>query len=261
MIDSHCHLNDPQFNDDVVETLERAREAGVEACLVAGYDRASSQRAEEMATHPLIWIALGVHPHDASAIREDANWGQLLIEKLRAHPRVAAVGEMGLDYHYNFSPRDVQREAFRAQIQIARQLNLPVTIHSRAAEDEVMDTLVGEGVPEAGAVLHAFTGSQVQLQRALEMGLLIGVGGMVTFKKADDLRALISRVPLDRLLLETDAPYLTPHPFRGRRNEPAFLVHVVAALAQLFDCTEEQIDRQTTDNALRVFTHMRGAGQ
>ncbi len=256
MIDTHCHLNDPKFAEDARETLERARESGITGCLVVGYDAASSRRAVEMAEFPLVWIALGVHPHDALSTLENPGWLADLEESLRAENRVAAIGEMGLDYHYDFAPREAQRDVFREQARLARTLELPMTIHSREAEDEVMDILAEEGGARAGGALHAFTGSSDQLDRALEMGLHIGVGGMVTFKKAGSLRAVIRRAPLERVLLETDAPYLAPHPLRGKRNEPAFLVHVRRALAEMYGCSEAQVDQQTTRNALGVFRRM-----
>lgn len=257
MIDTHCHLNDPQFAQDAAETLERARKTGVEAVLVAGYDSESNDRALALAGLPGVWVAVGVHPHDASSTHGRPDWLNQIFEGIAGCSRAAAVGEIGLDFHYTFSPKEVQDEVFRAQVRLASALGLPVTIHSRAAEDRVMDILEEESPPQAGAVLHAFTGTAGQAARALDLGCFIGCTGMVTFKKADDLRKMLSSVPLARLLLETDSPYLAPHPVRGKRNEPSFLPHIRDALAALYGCAAEEVERQTTENALSVFARMR----
>jgi len=256
LIDTHCHLNDPRFESDAGEALLRARDAGVSDILVAGYDAESCRRAQQMAGLPGVWIALGVHPHTAEQIRSHANWLNSLRRDLLESPRVACAGEMGLDFHYNFSPPDVQEEAFRAQVRLAGELGLPVTIHSRAAEDRVMDILCDEGVPPAGAVLHAFTGTAAQAIRAVEMGLHIGVTGMVTFPKAEEIREMVRHVPLERMLVETDCPYLTPVPHRGRRNEPSYIPLIAQKLADVLGVSPAEVERQTTENALRVFARM-----
>ncbi|BCW99472.1 MAG: hydrolase TatD [Armatimonadota bacterium] len=257
MIDTHCHLYDPRFDEDIEETLGRARQAGVTGMLIAACDRETADRAERLAEAEALSLALGLHPHEASRSVEDKGWLEDIRARLLRCPAAAAVGEMGLDYHYTFSPPDVQRQVFRAQLELAKELGLPVTIHSRAAEEEVLDILEEAGPPPAGAVLHAFTGSEAAAKRALEMGLYIGVTGMITFRNAEDLRRIIATVPLERILLETDSPYLAPVPHRGKRNEPAFLIHVRDALADLLGVSAAEVQRITTENARRVFTRLR----
>lgn len=266
MIDTHCHLNDPQFEPDLPGVLRRAQAAGVTACLVAGYDAQSSERAAAMAGKVYgpdaagVFVALGLHPHDASFADGNPNWLGDLRSSLQSTPRVAAVGEMGLDYHYTLSPPDTQERVFRAQIRLAHDLGLPITVHSRAAEDRVVDILAEETPPAAGAVLHSFTGTPPQMERAVSLGLHIGVTGMITFKNSGQLRDMIRRVPPERLLIETDAPYLAPHPLRGKRNEPAFLAHIRPVLAALLGLTEEVVDVATTRNATRLFARLSAAG-
>lgn len=257
MIDTHCHLNDPRFEDDAPAAAKRALDAGVVGFLIAGYDLASSGRALQLAELPGAWAAGGIHPHDASCINQTPRWEDALADALKSSSRVAALGEIGLDFHYMHSPKHVQEEAFRRQIRLAHDIGLPVTVHTRAAEDRTIEILDEESLPAAGAVLHAFTGTPEQASRAVAMGCFIGCTGMVTFRKVDALREMLRVVPLDRLLLETDCPYLAPHPLRGKRNEPAFLTYVRDAVAQLFGCSPEEVARQTTKNALTVFTAMK----
>ncbi|MEI6913662.1 MAG: TatD family hydrolase [Armatimonadota bacterium] len=258
MIDTHCHLNDAKFAGEEASVMVRAKEVGVCACLVAGFDNASSQKALELARIDGVYIALGIHPHDADWTKDNPDWVTHLRNMLQTSPRVAAIGEIGLDFHYNFSHAQIQLDAFRKQIGLAIELDLPITVHSRAAEDQVMDVFEEEGMPHCGAVLHAFTGTNEQIDRAIALGLFIGVGGMVTFKKADELRETIKRAPLERILLETDAPYLAPIPLRGKRNEPANIVHVLPTLAELFQLSPQEIEERTDANARRVFSAISG---
>lgn len=257
MIDTHCHLYDPRFDEDIKETLSRARQAGVTGMLIVACDRETSGRAERLAEGAGLSVAFGLHPHEASRSVEDRDWLEDIRARLLHCPAAAAVGETGLDYHYTFSPPEIQREVFRAQLELAVEVGLPVTIHSRAAEDEVLDILEKTGLPPAGAVLHAFTGPATAAKRAVEMGLYIGVTGMITFRNAEDLRRTIATVPPERILLETDSPYLAPVPHRGKRNEPAFLIHVRDALADLLGVSAAEVQRMTTENARRVFTRLR----
>jgi TatD DNase family protein len=207
--------------------IARAREAGVAAMVVVGTDLASSREAVDLATrHPDVYATVGLHPHDAS--RLDGEWDDLVA--LAKSPRVVAVGEAGFDFHYMHSPPDAQDAAFRAQIRLAHHLERALVIHSRGAWDETFAVLVDEGVP-ARTVFHCFTGGPTEVDRALDLGAALSFSGIVSFKSADDVRAAAARCPADRLLVETDAPYLAPVPFRGKENEPAFIGAVGAALA------------------------------
>jgi|SRR5688572_15956608 len=267
-VDSHCHIDGPEYDVDRDEVIARAREAGVTTMLNVGTGDPHSgafERAVALAEqHPEVYCAIGVHPHDAKLFNDAAQ--QRLID-LAKHSRVVAWGEIGLDYHYDHSPREVQREVFRRQLVIAREMDLPVVIHSRAADEETIEILreqSGTGVspvnhaqdaratPRAG-VLHCFGGSLEMAEQAIELGFFISFAGNLTFKKADDLRAIARNLPLERLLVETDCPYLTPVPFRGKRNEPARVVETANLLAELKGVTPEEVGRVTSDNFARLF--------
>lgn len=253
MIDTHCHLNDPGFDSDIADVLDRAKSAGVDYCLVAAYDLPSCEKTLALEAYPGILTAYGIHPHDAKSASDPDALSQIR-RYLEQSTKAAAVGEIGLDYHYDLSPRDEQVNVFRQQIRLAQELNLPITIHSRKAEDEVMDVLLEEGVPTAGAVLHSFTGTVKQAARAVEMGLYIGATGIITFKKSDDVREMLVSVPLNRLLLETDCPYLAPIPHRGKRNEPSMLPLIAARLAEMFEMEVSDLTKQTEINSQIFFT-------
>jgi TatD DNase family protein len=223
-IDSHCHL---QSLDDAAGALERARAAGVQRIICVGTDLETSRQAVELAgRHADVDATVGLHPHDASAL--DAQWPEL--EALAAHDAVVAVGETGLDFHYLHSPEDAQEAAFRAQIALATRLDRALVVHSREAWDDTFRVLAAEGAPSR-TVLHCFTGGPEEARRALDAGAYVSFSGIVTFKTADDVRAAAALVPDDRLLVETDAPYLAPVPHRGRPNEPAWVVAVGDAVA------------------------------
>lgn len=255
-VDSHCHIDGPEYDVDRVEVIERAREAGVTTMLNVGTGDPHSgmfERAVALAEqHREVYCAIGIHPHDAKLFDEAAQ--QRLIGLAKQSTRVVAWGEIGLDYHYDHSPREVQREVFRRQLVIARELNLPVVIHSRAADDDTIAILREElsGYSRAG-VLHCFGGSLQMAEQALELGFFISFAGNLTFKKADDLRAIARTLPLERLLVETDCPYLTPVPFRGKRNEPARVVETAKFLAELKDVTPEEVGNVTSENFARLF--------
>lgn len=202
--------------------------------------------------HPEVYCAIGVHPHDAKLFDEAAQ--QRLLDLAKQSSRVVAWGEIGLDYHYDHSPREVQRDVLRRQLVIARKLKLPVVIHSRAADEDTIAILREEltGYDRAG-VLHCFGGSLPMAEQAIELGFFISFAGNLTFKKADDLRAIARQLPLERLLVETDCPYLTPVPFRGKRNEPARVVETAKFLAELKDVTPEELGRVTSENFARLF--------
>jgi len=255
-IDSHCHIDGPEYDADRDDVIARARDAGVTTMLNVGTGDPHSgrfDRAVELAEkHPEIFCAIGVHPHDAKLFDEGAE--AHLINLAKQGSRVIAWGEIGLDYHYDHSPREIQREVFRRQLLIAIELNFPVVIHSREADDETIAILREElsGYERAG-VLHCFGGSMQMAQEAIELGFFISFAGNLTFKKADDLRTIARQLPLDRLLVETDCPYLTPEPFRGKRNEPARVVETAKCLAELHRRTIDEIGRITSDNFTRLF--------
>jgi TatD DNase family protein len=255
-VDSHCHIDGPEYDVDRDEVIARAREAGVTTMLNVGTGDPHSgvfERAVALAEqHPELYCAIGVHPHDAKLFDEAAR--QRLSNLAKQSSRVVAWGEIGLDYHYDHSPRDVQRDVFRRQLAIARELDLPVVIHSRAADDDTIAIMREElsGYSRAG-VMHCFGGSSQMAEQAVELGFFISFAGNLTFKKADDLRAIARQLPLERLLVETDCPYLTPVPFRGKRNEPARVVETAKFLADLKDITLEEVGRVTSENFARLF--------
>jgi TatD DNase family protein len=242
-IDAHCHTEDD-------EALDRARAAGVEAFVVVGCDLASSQRAIALAEqHPDVVATVGLHPHEAQHLERE--WDALVA--LVDHPRVVGVGEAGFDLFYEHSPRDEQAEAFRRQIELANQRDLPLVIHSRDAWADTFDALRAVGVPRR-TVFHCFTGGPDEADVALELGCSLSFSGIVSFKTADDLRAAAVRTPSDRMLCETDSPYLAPVPMRGRTNEPAFLPHVGAALAAARGETADQVAASTRENTIALFS-------
>lgn len=250
-IDTHAHIGSEPFVDDLADVLERARNAGVTTIVCVSDDAAASERSIALAvSYSQVVATAGIHPHQAAAAAaEDLR----RIRDLLDHDRVVAVGEIGLDYHYDFSPVAVQQEIFRRQIRLAHEKQLPIVVHSRKAEHDVLAILAEEGVPAAGGVLHCFWGDAAIAKRALDMGLYIGVGGPITFKNAEDLRTVVKKLPLERLLLETDAPYLAPVPYRGKRNEPAYVAETGKHLARLLERDEADVARITSENARRLF--------
>lgn len=255
-VDSHAHIDGDEYREDRDEVVERAREAGVRAILNVGTGDPRSgafERAVGVAEkYEKVFAAVGVHPHDAKLFDEEAE--SLLKRLVLESPRVIAWGEIGLDYHYDHSPREVQREVFRRQLRIARELALPVIIHSREADEDTVQILREELTDsKRRGIMHCFGGGREMAEAVLELGFMISFAGNVTFKKAEDLRAVARHVPLERLLVETDCPYLTPVPFRGRRNEPARVREVAAGLAELHNLTTEEMGRITTENFSRFF--------
>lgn len=254
-VDSHAHIDGPEYDADRDDLITRAREAGVRAILNVGTGdphAGNFERAVAVAEkYENVWAAVGVHPHDAKLYDERA---EALLLALMSHPRVIAWGEIGLDYHYEHSPRDAQREVFRRQLRLAREVRQPVIIHSREADGETIEILRGEGGREAaGGIMHCFGGSLEMAENALELGFMISFAGNVTFKKADALREVAKRVPLDKLLIETDCPFLSPVPFRGRRNEPARVVETARCLADLHGLAADELGRTTAANFARFF--------
>lgn len=253
--DSHAHIDGHEFDNDRDEVIERAHSAGVSLILNVGTGDPHSgalERAVELGNqHKSIYTAIGTHPHDARLYDDTA---EQKIKNLINNEHVIAWGEIGLDFHYDNSPRDVQIEVFKRQLRAARECDLPVVIHTREAEAETIEILQREyaGAQRRG-IFHCFSGSMELARRALEIGFMISFSGIVTFKKAEDLREVAKQVPLDRLLIETDCPYLTPIPYRGKRNEPAYVVEVARCLAGLHGVELEEMGRITSENFNRFF--------
>jgi TatD DNase family protein len=257
MIDSHCHLADQIFAPDLEAVVERAKGVGVERALVileAGNDSEAAQARRLETLWPEVRVAIGVHPHQAHQYADDPERAAMVVrDQLASTPLARAVGEIGLDYHYDFTPQPIQRAVFRAQVKLAREVGRPVVIHTREADADTMAILTDEGGGDLRGVLHCFTGDTWLALAALALGFHISAAGIVTFPKAADLRNTLQRVPLDRLLTETDSPFLSPVPHRGRRNEPAYVARVVDTLAELHGIPPAEMARRTTENFHELF--------
>ena len=257
MIDSHCHLADQTFAADLDQVIARARDAGVESALVvleAGNPQEAAQAERVTGLWPEVRFSIGVHPHQAHQFAGDPDRAATLVrEQFATTPAARAIGEIGLDYHYDFSPRDVQHAVFRAQIRLARELDRPVVIHTREADEDTLAILGEEGGGKVRGVLHCFTGNDALADAGLALGFFVSLAGIVTFPKAETLRRTARRVPLDRLLAETDSPFLAPVPYRGKRNEPAYVARVVAALAEMHQIPPGDLAARTTANFHTLF--------
>jgi TatD DNase family protein len=250
MIDTHCHLTDPRLEEQFDSVLHRASAAGVSRMVTIGTDLDDALNCIELCRAiPNVRCAIGVHPNYCGHVRaEDLPQ----IRHLQADPTVVALGEMGLDYHHDFAPRDRQKNVFEFQLELAAELNRPVVIHSREATDDTLAIM--RGFPHVRAVFHCFTGSVEEARKILDAGYLLGFTGAATFKKNDEIRAAAALAPLDRILVETDAPYLSPEPVRSQRtNEPAFVMHVAAVVARMKGVSLEELDRVTTQNAMSFY--------
>jgi len=255
LIDTHVHLDDPRYDPDRESVFQRAEEAGVGAFITIGCDLCSSTAAVELATkRPNVYATVGVHPHEGKRI--EPHWYEEL-RQLAQQPKVVAFGEIGLDYHYDHSPRDIQRQQFREQVTLAKSLHLPLVIHTREAQEDTMTILREEHAESIGGVFHCFSGDHWLAKEALDLGFYLSFSGIITFKNATLLREVIRTVPDDRILIETDAPYLTPIPFRGKRNESAYVKYVAEQIAALkypkSPTGLSQISELTTNNAKRLF--------
>lgn len=254
MIDSHCHLADEAFEADLDEAIARAQDAGLtEAlCILSAGDEAEAVRARRVRSRwPAVRFATGVHPHSAGHFAGRAAASAEVTRTHAAAFTACGIGEIGLDYHYDFAPRDVQRTIFAAQLALARELTLPVIIHTREATDDTFAIL--EEADGIQGVFHCFTGDSAMARRALDLGFYLSYAGIVTFPKASDLRETIKIVPSDRLLIETDSPYLAPVPHRGKRNEPAYVAKVLESLAAVRGEPVPDLEAQITDNLVRLF--------
>ncbi len=253
LVDSHCHLDFPEFAPELDAVVARAQAAAVGVCVTIGTTLAKFPGVRAVAERfPNVYCSVGVHPHEAKL--EPLADAAPLIERAQ-HPKVVGIGETGLDYYYEHSPREAQIANFRAHIAAARKLELPLIVHTRDAEDDTI-RILREEMEQGGftGLIHCFTGTKRLADAALDLGMLISASGIATFKKSDELRAVLRDVPLDRLLVETDAPFLAPMPYRGKRNEPAFVRHTAEMLAELKGVPFAELARVTTENFFRLFT-------
>ena len=251
LIDTHAHLNDAKFEHDLDDVIARAKDANVGRIIVCGYDLESSRSAVNLAVrYKEVFATVGIHPHDAKSYSNEAE--KELVE-LSRNEKVLAIGEIGLDFHYDFSPRPDQFAAFKAQIELAGELKLPIVVHSRESNPEVLQVLEASIENIVGCVFHCFSGDESFARKILELGFYIGVDGPVTYKASEKLRRVVEITPLDRLLLETDCPYLTPTPYRGKRNEPAYVSYVAEEAARVKNLSVEEIAAATSENAARLF--------
>jgi TatD DNase family protein len=251
LVDSHAHLEMPDFKRDLEQVIERAKQSGVGYIFTVGTEKKDWKRAIEIAdSHPSIYAILGVHPYNAKEIDD------LTYPTLRAHCRngkVKAYGEIGLDFFRNLSPRDIQLKRFREQIALARELGLPIVIHDREAHQETLEILKSEGAEECAGIIHCFSGDYEMAKACIDMGFYISIPGSITFKNAEVFREVVKRIPLESLLVETDAPFLTPEPFRGKRNEPSYVRYTAQKVAEIKKIPFEKVAEVTTENALRVY--------
>ncbi|AVM73632.1 TatD family hydrolase [Magnetospirillum gryphiswaldense] len=256
LVDSHCHLDFPDFADELDQVVERARQSGIGLMLTINTHVSRFPRVLTVAERfDDVYCTVGIHPHEAG--NEPATDAETLI-RLAEHPKVVGFGETGLDYYYDKSPRDRQRDSFRVHIDAARRTGLPVIIHTRDADDDMAQILTEEMAKGAfPGLVHCFSSGPQLADLAVELGLFISVSGIVTFKKAEALQQVIASVPLDRLLVETDCPYLAPIPYRGKRNEPAYVAHTAAKVAELKGISPETLAAATTANFLSLFAKVR----
>lgn len=250
LVDTHAHLNDEKFNEDRAEVIKRAKEVGVETIINIGYNRETILSTIELVEqYDFIFGAVGWHPNDAHEMKEeDFDW----LKEITQHPKILAIGEIGLDYYWDFAPKEVQQEIFRKQIQLAKQVNLPIIIHDRDAHQDICSILREEGAKDVGGIIHSFSGSMEMAKECIDLGFYISFSGPVTFKNAKKPKEVATHIPIDRILLETDSPYLTPEPYRGKRNESAYVKFVATKIAELRGMDVEEIAQITTRNAKRI---------
>ncbi|MGX7244151.1 TatD family hydrolase [Enterococcus quebecensis] len=251
IFDSHTHLNAEQFNEDIPETIERAKELGVTEMAVVGFDTPTIEKSLALSQqYKEIQSIIGWHPTEAGSYTPEI---EKKLQQLLTTPKVVALGEIGLDYYWMEDPKEVQDRVFRRQIAIAKEMNLPISIHTRDAMEDTYKILKEEDIRDIGGIMHSFSGDPEWMKKFLDMGMHISLSGVVTFKKALEVQEVAKAVPLDHLLVETDAPYLAPVPYRGKRNEPGYTRYVVEKIAELRELPFEEIAKQTTANAHRLF--------
>lgn len=250
LVDSHCHLTFPDFQQDLEEVLERGKNNGLEAYLSIGTRLNEIQRLFDLSQKvPNIFCSVGVHPHDAKDYARQGDLSETLIA-LAQHEKVIGLGETGLDYHYNLSPREDQLICFNAHIQASQALDIPIIIHTREADEDTLSYLRNQHLK---GVFHCFSGGQALAEAGLDLGFYISFSGIITFKKSDALRAVVQSIPLERILIETDAPYLAPVPYRGQRNEPAFVKAIAECIAEVKGIPFHNVAQQTTENFYTLF--------
>ncbi|WP_281883858.1 TatD family hydrolase [Paenibacillus sp. YYML68] len=251
LIDTHAHLNAEQFDEDRQEVIARAQQNGIRRIINVGFNRETIPTSLALAEqYDFIYSTVGWHPTDAINMKDgDLEW----LESLCAHEKVVAIGEIGLDYYWDTSPKDVQDRVFREQIRLARKVKLPIVIHNRDAHHDVVETLREEKASEVGGVMHCFSGSWETAKQCLDLNFYISFGGPVTFKNAKQPKEVLEKVPLDRLLIETDAPYLAPHPYRGKRNESSYVRLIAETAAEIKGLSLEELAEITTRNATKLF--------
>lgn len=251
LFDTHVHLNAEQYDEDLQEVIDRALAEGVTNMVVVGFDEGTIKKAMELAeNYDFLYASVGWHPVDAIDMTEEhLTW----LKELASHPKVVALGEMGLDYHWDKSPKDIQKEVFRKQIRLAKEVKLPIIIHNRDATADIMTILKEENAEEVGGIMHCYSGSVETALECINMNFYISLGGPVTFKNAKKPKEVAEAIPMERLLIETDCPYLTPHPFRGKRNEPAYVKLVAEQIAELKGLTLAEVAGETAENAKKLF--------
>lgn len=250
LFDTHTHLDAEQFNEDQAEVIRRAQENGVTKIMNVGFNRENIPTTLKLTEdYDFIYAAIGWHPQDAKDMKaDDLDW----IEDCCKRDKVLAIGEIGLDYYWDTSPQDVQHKVFREQIRLARRLGMPIVIHNRDAHEDVLRLLKEEKAEDVGGIMHCFSGNWEMAQQCLDMNFYLSFGGPITFKNAHQPKEVLAKVPLERLLIETDAPYLTPHPYRGKRNETGFVRFVAMAAAEIKQISLEEIAKLTMSNGVKL---------
>ncbi len=251
LIDSHAHLEMPEFKRDLEAVIQRAQDSGVGYIFTVGTEKKDWKRTLEIAnSHPSIYVILGVHPHNAKEIDGET---YPILRELCQNKKVKAYGEIGLDFFRNLSPRDVQLNRFREQIGLAKELQLPIVVHDREAHQETLEILKTEKAEECSGIIHCFSGDYEMAKACIDMGFCISIPGSITFKNAERFREIVKRLPLESLLVETDAPFITPEPFRGKRNEPSYVKYTAQKVAEIKKISFEKVAEMTTENALRIY--------
>jgi TatD DNase family protein len=251
LIDSHAHLEMPEFKGDLDAVIQRAKESGVEYIFTVGTEKKDWKKALEIAnSHPSIYAILGVHPHNVKEIDDET---YPMLKELCRGGKVKAFGEIGLDFFRNLSPRDIQLKRFREQIELAKELGLPIVVHDREAHQETQEILKSEKAEECGGIIHCFSGDYEMAKVCIDMGFYISIPGSITFKNAESFREIVKKIPLEFLLVETDAPFLTPEPFRGKRNEPSYVRYTAQKVAEIKKVSLEKLSEVTTENTMRVY--------
>ena len=251
LIDSHAHIDGRRFKSDQRKVIQQAKNEGVEYIVNIGSNEETCKNSVELARkYPNIYATVGIHPHNAQNVTGDT---LRLLRDLSAEEKVKAIGEIGLDYHYDHSPRDIQKRAFRAQIRLAHDLGMPIVIHTREADKDTMEILKEEEVDKLGGIMHCFPGDVALAEECINMNLKLSFNGILTFKNARTARQVVKEIPLKHLLLETDCPYLTPVPYRGKRNQPAYVKYVAEKIAEIKGIDVEEVARVTTQNAKEIY--------